>query len=267
MTAVHSTNATDSAHVTIEVTDGVAVLRMNAPPLNLLSQSLRQEITAAFIAAAADMTVRAIVLTGDSNFCAGADLKEFAARQDPEVAAQHVRTGHAMTRAIIACDKPVIAAVEGACLGGGLELALCCDLRVAARDVKLGLPEIRRGVFPGTGGIFLLERLIGPSQAKLIVLQGNILTADSAAAGILVNHFTQPGKALEAALALAQDMAARSGPALQAAKRLLDRGLRLELERHLAAEHDEYIACYGRQDPREGWQAFLEKRPPVWAHC
>jgi enoyl-CoA hydratase len=245
---------------------GAAVLRLSAPPLNLLTQDLRRAIREAVEAAEADPRVRAIVLTGAPQFCAGADLKEFGARSDPAVAEAHCRNGHAMTLRLVSCDKPLIAAIEGACLGGGLEIALCCDLRIAARDAKLGLPEIRRGIFPGTGGIPLLERLIGPVRTKSLVLTGDIFEAASALADGIIDQRTEPGAALSAALEAAHRLAAQPAASAQAIKRLADAEFRTRLTHRLETERSEYIAACQRQDAQEGWRSFLEKRPAIWAH-
>lgn len=245
---------------------GVAVLRLSGSRLNLLTQDLRRSIREAIEALEADRSVRAIVLTGEPQFCAGADLKEFAVRADPAIADAHCRNGHAMTLRLVSCDKPVIAAVEGACLGGGLELALCCDLRVASSDSMLGLPEIGRGVFPGTGGIPLLERLIGPKRTKDLVLSGAIFRAGSGMADGIVDHRVEVGEALGCALNLARRFACSPAGSIQAIKRLTDAAFRAHLAERLESERIEYVSAYQRQDAHEGWRSFLEKRPPAWAH-
>lgn len=255
-----------AATVNIRRDGPVAVLTLAAPPLNLLTQELRRAIRAAVEATASDTSVRAIVLGGEPNFCAGADLKEFAARSDPAVADAHCRNGHAMTLALSACDTPIIAAIEGSCLGGGLELALCCDLRIAARDARLGLPEIGRGIFPGTGGIPLLERLVGAARAKSLVMSGDVFEAGSGLTDGIVDRCVEPGTALEVALATARRLADQPAGSIAAIKRLVDGPFRARLAERLDAERAEYVAIYRREDAREGWRSFLEKRPAVWAH-
>lgn len=245
---------------------GVAVLRLSAPPLNLLTQDLRRAIREAVETAEADPSVRAIVLTGGPHFCAGADLKEFSARTDPAVADAHCRNGHAMALRLACCDKPLIAAIEGACLGGGLEIALCCDQRIAARTAKLGLPEINRGIFPGTGGIFLMERLIGPTRAKRLILSGETMEASSALADGIVDQRVEPGTALDVAREAALRLAGQPSGSVQAIKRLADAEFRRSLAAYLREELAEYVAAYRRSDAQEGWRSFLEKRPAVWAH-
>lgn len=252
--------------VQAEQEGAVLLLRISAPPLNLLTQTLRREIREAIEKAGSDKSVRAVILTGGANFCAGADLREFEARSDPVMAESHCRNGHAMTMALAAINTPLIAAIEGACLGGGLELALCCDRRVAATDARLGLPEISRGVFPGTGGIKLLERLVGPSRAKQVMMAGEIFDASSSLADGIVDERVAPGQALAKAIELGHRLAERSGPALQMIKRLTDLAFLDELARYLETERTEYIRCYQRADSAEGWRAFREKRPAIWTH-
>lgn len=253
--------------VELEHEDGVAVLRLRASALNLLTQSLRRDIRTALERAAADLAIRAIVITGGANFCAGADLKEFGARSDPAVAEAHCRNGHAMTLALASCDKPLVAALEGACLGGGFEIALCCDARIAASNARLGLPEIGRGIFPGTGGVPLLERLVGPSRTKDLVLSGRIFETSSPAADGIVDQRVEPGTAFRIARDWARGWAAQPAGSVQAIKRLADGEFRHRLRDRLEAERAEYIAAFARADAREGWRAFLEKRAPAWTHA
>lgn len=255
-----------SGLVDVRSDGAVSVLTLAASPLNLLTQEFRRAIRGAVETAASDTSVRAIVLTGAPNFCAGADLKEFAARLDPAVAEAHCRNGHAMALALACCDKPTIAAIEGACLGGGFELALGCDVRIAARDARLGLPEIGRGVFPGTGGIPLLDRLVGATRAKGLVMGGEVFDARSELADGIVDRCAEPGAALELAIAAAHLLAAKPAGSLAAIKRLTDDPFRSRLAERLEAERAEYIAIYRREDAQEGWRSFLEKRAPIWAH-
>ncbi|MDP4026159.1 enoyl-CoA hydratase/isomerase family protein [Methylobacterium sp. NEAU 140] len=257
--------AADSV-VTIEREAAVAFVRLAAPPLNLLTQALRRALTDAVAAAEADPSVRALVVAGAENFCAGADLKEFGARVDPAVADAHGRNGHAMTLRLVGCDKPIVAAIEGACLGGGFEIALACDLRIAAHDARLGLPEIGRGVFPGTGGLPLLERLVGPARTKRIALGGEVFAAASPEADGIVDLRVEPGQALARALEVARAFSARPAGSVGAIKRLVDGDFRTRLAERLEVERAEYVAAFRRADAREGWRAFLEKRPPAWAH-
>src|SRR5690606_7947294 len=146
----------------LEWHEAVAVLQIDRPKLNLLDQTVRASLGDALLALDADDAVRAIVLApGPEHFCAGADMMEFAERRDPAVAERHGRNAHRMIRALVNCRKPTIAAIEGACLGGGYELALGCDWRIGARGARVGLPVGRRGVFLGTGSVPRLARPLG----------------------------------------------------------------------------------------------------------
>ena len=256
-----------SAGITVARQDAVAVVRIDNPPLNLLTQGVRRALGDFFSAVADDGSVRAVVFApGDKHFCAGADMSEFPQRFDPEVARRHGENGHRMCLSLVRSPVPVIAAIEGACMGGGLELALGCDFRIAAVSAKLGLPEIRRGVWPGTGGMPLLARLVGDQRAKSLVFGGDILDARDAREMGLLDRLAEPGKTEEAALAWARELAGKPARPLQAAKRLLDRAFVARLEAHLRDELEAYVACYQTGDAREGNQAFFEKREPVWTH-
>jgi enoyl-CoA hydratase/carnithine racemase len=245
----------------------VAVLRLVRPPLNLLDQDLRRAVGATLIALDQDETVRAIIFaSGTHHFCAGADLGEFAARRDPATARAHCRNAHQMMRALVSCTKPVIAAIEGACLGGGFELALGCDWRVAATDALIGLPEASRGVFPGTGGVPLLVRQLGTARAKRLVWSAAILSGAEAEAAGLVEQVRPPGEAEPVALAMAAELAAASAVAVRAAKRMADGIFLRAFEAHLAEEEEAYLRVFAAEDAAEGVRAFRERRDPVWSH-
>lgn len=245
----------------------VAVVIIDRPPLNLLNQEIRCALGDLFPALASDMTVRAIVLAGaGSNFCAGADMKEFPLRFDPKIARQHGLNGQRMTLGVVTCPKPTIAAIEGACLGGGLELALSCDFRVAAGGSRMGLPEIRRGIWPGTGGIPLLSRLIGAQKAKELILDGTMMDTEAAHAAGMLDRVVEQGGALEAALAWAIELSERPGQAVRSVKTLMDGSFSASLREYFARELEAYVACYQTADAREGNSAFFEKRTPKWTH-
>lgn len=252
--------------VTIRFDNAVAVVSLNAPPLNLLTQSIRASLRQTIEQLDAEGGIHAIVLTGGQHFCAGADLKEFAARQDPNVARAHCLNGHAMARSLIMSDTPIIAAIEGACLGGGFEIALCADLRIASRMARLGLPEIGRGNFPGTGGLPLLERLVGPSNAKRLAYSGTTFDATSQDAVGIVDEVVEPGAAVSSALSIAHRWTGVSAPSLRTIKHLIDLDFRRRIDARLNEECARYVECYMRADPHEGAQAFIEKRAPIWSH-
>nr|WP_239555651.1 enoyl-CoA hydratase-related protein [Sphingomonas sp. JUb134] len=200
------------------------------------------------------------------NFCAGADLKEFGRRSDPAVAEAHCRNGHAMALALVELDKPLIAAIEGACLGGGFEIALCCQMRIIAEGARLGLPEINRGGFPGTGGIPLLERLLGAARAYRWLARGEIYPIGAAETQGIVDEVVPTGAALDVSLRIANELAARPVHSMRAVTKLLHDDFRREFRAYLERERALYVAIYQTQDAAEGWNSFLEKRPPQWRH-
>ncbi len=245
----------------------VTVVAIDNPPLNLLTQDVRRSLADTMERLAADDSVRAVVLaSGEKHFCAGADMSEFPARFDPQVARTHGLNGQRMVLSIVRCLKPVLAAIEGVCLGGGMEIALACDLRIASAAAKLGLPEIRRGVWPGTGGMYLLARLVGPARAKKLVMTGDIGSADSLRSIGAVDEVVAEGLALETALAQASALAAAPGKSVSTVKRLIDHEFLASFEAYLREELDAYVACYQTEDAREGNRAFFEKRDPEWSH-
>lgn len=209
--------------------------------------------------------LRAVVLTGqgDKAFCAGADLKERATMSEPEVRA--FLTGLRETlRTLETSDTVFIAAVNGAALGGGTELALACDLRVAAPQAELGLTEVKLGIIPGGGGTQRLPRLIGPGRAKRLILSGKRVGAAEALSLGLCEQVSAEGQVVAEALALAKEIAANAPVAVAAAKHAIDEGLALPLADALVLEHRHYEKTLGTEDRLEGLAAFKEKRAPVW---
>jgi enoyl-CoA hydratase len=253
--------------VAIEREGAILVVRIANPPLNLLTQEIRRALGDALGEVASDETVRAVILaSGAAHFCAGADMTEFPLRFDPAVARSHGANGHRMMRELARCPKPTVAAIKGACLGGGMELALACDVRVAAASARLGLPEIHRGIWPGTGGLALLARLVGEARAKAIVLDGDVLSAATAATLGLVDQVVDDGEALGAARQLAARWSDRPAMAVRAVKQLLDAPFLERFDAHLARELEAYVAAFQTADAREGNAAFFARRAPRWSH-
>ena len=238
------------------------VVRLNMPERrNALGRAVVEGLLEAAERASTVKTLRAVVLcgAGDKAFCAGADLKE---RQglDPEQVRAFVTLLNRSFRAIETSPKVWIAALHGACLGGGLELALCADLRVAQRDAVLGLPEVRLGILPGAGGTQRLPRLIGMARAKELVLTGARITAEQAFALGVVNRLSDDHEA--AAHALADEVCLAAPLSVQQAKRAMNDGWDLTLEEGLALERACYEVIIPTQDRLEGLRAFAEKRAP-----
>lgn len=245
----------------------VAHLELVNPPLNLVTQALLEELEAALkkLAASSADDVRAVVVTGsgDRAFSAGSDVGEFEAQRGPAGRARHELEQRVSTR-LAELPMPTIAAIEGNALGGGLELALACDLRIASSRARLGLPEVHLAVTPGSGGTQRLPRVVGVARAKELILTGRILTAAEAAAIGLVHEVVPAGEARSRADAVAEEIAARGPLAVREAKRLLDLSTEVELDAGLAAELEASERIFATEDLVEGATAFFEKREPMY---
>jgi enoyl-CoA hydratase len=236
---------------------------LNNPPLNLVSLAVTEALAAALSLIERDEDVRAVILagTGDRAFCAGSDVKEFPSLHG-RVAEGKLVNENAVYGQLAELPMPTIAAIEGDALGGGLELALCCDLRVAASTALLGLPEVRLGVMPGSGGTQRLPRLIGLARAKELILLGEIIDAGTALSFGLVNRVVPQGEAETAARKLAETLASRGPVAIREAKRVLDTTLDGSLAAGQVEELKASERVFSSEDMLEGAAAFIEKRPP-----
>ena len=241
----------------------VTTIRLENPPLNLVTVELTRSLDRALAAIESDPEVRCVVLTGtgDRAFCAGSDVKEFESLQG-RVGEGKLLLEKAVYRRIARLPVPTIAAIQADALGGGLELALCCDLRVADEGAKLGLPEVRLGVMPGSGGTQRLPRIVGIAKAKELILMGELISASDALEIGLVNRVTAAGHALDEAMKMAETIAERGPLAVREAKRALDLAGDMPLDEGLARELDASERIFASRDMLEGAQAFFEKRPP-----
>lgn len=262
------TEPAPAGSIALERQGAVALARLHAPPLNLLGRPMKEALADTMQALAADATVRAIVLAGAGgrHFCAGADLKEFPDRIERGTAPSAAREGQRLAASILFSPKPTLAAIVGACLGGGCELATFCDFRVAAPDAQLGFPEITRGVFPGNGGAQVLPRLVGPARAKRLMLSGATVSGEEAFGFGLVDRLAPSGAVEDVALAWAAELAERPAVAVREIKDLVDGPERAELERRWAAEAEAFGRVFATEDVKEGVAAFFEKRPPRFRH-
>ena len=242
----------------------VVVVTLNRPDvLNAINTRMGEEIAALFHLLSDDGEVRAVVLrgAGERAFCTGADLKERQGMSDTQWHAQH-RVFEAAFRAVMECRHPVIAAVDGYALAGGLELALNCDVIVAGRGATFAQPEVMRGIMPGGGGTQLLPRLIGPGRAKELIFSGRRIDAETAERWGLVTRVVDPGQAVPEAVTLATAIAANGPVAVRQAKLAINRGQDTPLHHALAVELDAYAVCIPTEDRHEGIRAFNERRPP-----
>ncbi|HVE98427.1 MAG TPA: enoyl-CoA hydratase-related protein [Mycobacteriales bacterium] len=247
--------------VRLEVADGVGTIRLDRPPMNAINRILTAELRESARAAAEREDVRAVVLYGGPKvFAAGADIKEMA----PLGYAEMVDVSGGLQDAlntVARIPKPVIAAITGFALGGGCELALCADFRVAGDNAKLGQPEILLGVIPGAGGTQRLPRLIGPAKAKDLVFTGRFVAADEALALGLVDKVVAPDDVYQAAVEMAARYATGPAYALRAATEAIDRGMEVSIEAGLAMERTLFAALFATEDQAHGMSSFVEHGP------
>ncbi len=246
-----------------KIEEGVALVTLNHPPVNALTPELLTELAGTFDSLAMDDAVKIAVITGAGRFfVAGADIRVLASIPSAVEGEAMARRGQMLLNKIEALEKPVIAAINGACLGGGLELAMCCHIRLAAEGARLGQPEINLGIMPGFGGTQRLPRLIGQSKALELILTGESVSALEAMSLGLVSQVTSAEDLLRQALGLARAMAAKSQVALRASLRAVRRGGELTLFDGLVLEARLFGELCDTEDRKEGTAAFLEKRQP-----
>jgi enoyl-CoA hydratase len=247
----------------IEKEDGVAVVKLNRPPANPLNAKVYGELYDAFCELEKDDSVGAIVLTGSGEkfFTAGLDVKEVAGKSIPDYLAFGRATRMSLDK-IAGIEKPTIAAVFGYVLGGALELALACDLRIATQDAKIGFTEINLGVIPGSGGTQRLPRLIGVGKAKELLFTGDQVSGDEAYRIGIVNKVVAKEALLDEAKMLAKKLASKPRVALRLLKTAVDNGMNTDLQTALTFETECFLIAYVSEDGREGFQSFIEKRKP-----
>ena len=247
--------------VTVQTDQAVATIRLERPPMNALNAQVQNEIAAAAAQVTADQEVRAVILYGGAKvFAAGADIKEMADAGYSRMAADTRRLQDAFT-AVAKIPKPVIAAITGYALGGGLELALCADFRVAGESARVGQPEILLGVIPGAGGTQRLPRLVGPARAKDIVFTGRFVGAAEALAIGLVDRVVPDADVYQAARELVARYAAGPALALRAAKQAIDDGLEADLNTGLEIERLNFAGLFATEDQQTGMRSFIENGP------
>ena len=244
--------------------EAIATIQLHRPhKKNSLNAQMRQEMERLFRDVARNAAIRAVIITGnDEIFCAGADISEMEGTISAEAAYQHAREFQILFDQIESLPQPIIAAVSGHALGGGCELAMAADFRIASESARFGLPEIKIGAFPGGGGTQRLARLIGVARAKEMILTGDPITAQEALAFGLVMKVTPKEKLLADATLLADKLAALPRLALQASKMLINRGRDVDLGTGLEFEARTFASIAHSHDLAEGTKAFLEKRKP-----
>jgi len=244
--------------------NGIAILELSRPPVNALGRRLVEDLGAALAELETDASLRGLIVAAEGKaFCAGADLKERQTMTEDDVRAWVPMLGSAFTR-LASFPAPTIAAIQGTAAGGGFELALACDLRVAERGVKLGLRETALAIIPGAGGTQRLTRLIGPAGAKRWIFTARMHEADEALADGAIDVVAGAGEALAAARALAGEIAKNGPLAIRAAKRAIDEGFGMPVKEALGVELAAYESIIPTEDRREAIRAFAEKRDPVF---
>ena len=239
--------------------DGVAVVRIDRPPLNALSRAVLEELELAAGELAGDPDVKAVVVFGGAKaFAAGADISEFGGQAEAREFSRQFRAAFDRLGEI---PRPVVAAINGVALGGGLELAIACDLRIAADNARVGQPEILLGIIPGAGATQRLPRLVGPARAKELIWSGRQVKADEALAMGLVDRVVPADELEDAALEWAGTFASGPAVALGLAKHVIDAGLDHPLEYGLELESEAFVEVFGTEDAAAGVRSFIQHGP------
>ena len=253
-------------HQLLTIEHHVARLTLQNPPANVLDLAVLKELEESLREVEEDPSVRAVILTGAGRFfCAGADIHELIHLNATHLGMEFAMRGQRLLSRIERCHKPVVAAINGTCVGGGLELALACHIRIAAAEALLGLPEIKLGLIPGFGGTQRLPRVVGSSKAAEMILTGESIPADEALKMGLVSRVVPAEQVLAQAQTLAGLIASRSTPAVQAALDAMSGWLDIPLAEGLAREAELFGQLCVSPDKQEATQAFLEKRRPRFA--
>jgi len=247
--------------VVLDVVDGVGTIRLDRPKMNALNEQVQEEIRAAATEATQRDDVRAVVIYGGERvFAAGADIKEMADMSHTDMIKRSTGLTSAFT-SVAQIPKPVVAAITGYALGGGCELALCADIRIAADNATLGQPEILLGIIPGAGGTQRLTRLVGPSKAKDLILTGRFVAASEALEIGLVDKLVPADQVYDEALKWAGQFRNAAAYAVRAAKEAIDRGLEVDLATGLEIERQQFASLFATEDRTIGMESFMANGP------
>lgn len=249
----------------LEKQDRICILRINhAEALNALDTLILQELDRALDVIARDAGIDVVVLTGEGRaFVAGADISEMST-MDAEEGRRFGELGAAVFRKIELLPKPVIAAVNGFALGGGCELAMACDIRIASAKAKFGQPEVGLGITPGFSGTQRLPRLVGMGRAKELIYTAAVIHADEAYRIGLVNKVVEPEALMDECMAMARTIAAKAQLAVRYSKEAINRGMETDITTGIALENGLFGLCFATADQKEGMEAFLAKRKPAF---
>jgi len=247
-----------------EKEDGIGIITINRPEeLNAQNSEMLAELTALLTDVEVDNEVRVIIITGsgDKAFIAGSDVREMLPKTSITIREFHI-ANRMLLEKLERLPKPVIAAVNGFALGGGCELAMSCDLRIAAENARFGQPEINLGIIPGAGGTQRLVRLVGMTKAKELIYTGDLIDAKTALSIGLVNKVVPQSDLMSEAKAMAQKLLTKSSAALSLAKAAINAGWQMNLPSGLDLEMQCFSLCFATEDQKEGMSAFIEKRKP-----
>ena len=249
------------ANILEEKRNRIGIITVNRPEqLNSMNVETRSEMADSFEKMDNDPKIAVVILTGSPGkaFIAGADIKEFAEMKLEN--SEEMKEDWRVTKVISGMKKPVIAMIDGFCLGGGLEIAMSCDLRISSNRSKLGQPEINIGIIPGAGGTQRLTRLVGEGRAMELILTGRMINAEEALQYGILNFIFTPEELEEKTMELANTIASKSSYAVERAKRSVKAVAEMSLEKGLKYEQDLFIECFKSEDGKEGIKAFIEKR-------
>ncbi len=254
--------AKQQQYILFEQKDSIAVLKLNRPEkLNAMNLDVIAQLNNIVDSISNDDGIKAVIITGtgEKAFCAGADI-EYMSKISPLEAEQYAIKGHGVMSKIENLNKPVIAAVNGYALGGGCELALACDIRIASKNAILGQPEVSLGICPGWGGTQRLARIVGIAKAKELIFTGRRISADEALTIGLVNKVVELPRLMEEALAMANDIAKNSSLAVRVSKTLINRGVESDINTGLGLEIWGWSLCFAHSDRVERMTRFLQKK-------
>jgi enoyl-CoA hydratase/carnithine racemase len=253
---------TERQYIKVAIEDRIAVLTIDHPPANALDVATLTELNGALDEIAADDGIKALIITGAGQFafCAGADINVISSIKGPDDARTMVLTGQAILNKIENMGKPVIAAINAVCLGGGNELAMACHMRIASDRARFGQPEINLGIIPGFGGTQRLPRLVGKAKAIEMLLSADMIPAQEAYRIGLVNKVVPEGEVVKAARDLAKRILSKGQFAVRLILESVDKGLATSLDKGLLIEAENFARAMGSADAKEGLNAFLQKR-------
>jgi enoyl-CoA hydratase len=256
---------TERKFVQYQIDGRVALITIDHPPVNALSKAILRELDSVFDDLSKRKEIGAVIITGagEKSFVAGAEISEFL-QIGEKTAVGFLEKGQRVFDQIENFDRPVIAAINGFALGGGNELAMACDMRIAAENARFGQPEVNLGIIPGYGGTQRLPRIIGMGKAKEMIFTGDLLSAQEAERLGLVERVVPKGEAVAEAKKLCERIISKGPVAIRMAKKAINEGLSVSLEEGLVLEARYNAVCFGTEDKDEGAKAFFEKRPPIF---